>query len=403
MDLRKKLLGMAAAAALGILWSGGLNAAEPIKIGDLNSYTAEADFTQPYKNGWTLAVDEINAAGGVLGRPIQMDYRDDGGEPGKAVTAAEDLNTKDNVALLSGTYYSNVGVAVTNYAKQREKLFVATEPMSPDITWKQGNRYTFRLRANTYEQTAMLAEEAAKLPVKRWAIVAPNFKFGQDAAEAFTKLMKKARPDVEFVTTQWPELGKIDAGATVQALIKAKPEGIFCALFSDDLSAFVREGKVRGLLTDKVAGVGLLTGEPEYLDPMGAEAPQNWIVTGYPWYSITGAAHDKFVKDYEAKFNKTPGMGSLIGYTSAYAIKAMIEKAGSLDQDKLIHAMEGLTFQSVVGPITFRALDHQSTMGAWVGRTAVKDGKPIMVDWHYAEGPQYFPSDEEIKAMRPSD
>jgi branched-chain amino acid transport system substrate-binding protein len=248
----------------------------------------------------------------------------------------------------------------------------------------------------------MLAEEAAKLPAKRWAIVAPNFKYGQDAAAAFKKIMQQKRPDVEFVAEQWPELGKIDAGATVQALLQAKPEAIFCALFSQDLSAFVREGKVRGLLTDKVSVVGLLTGEPEYIDPMGAEAPVNWIVTGYPWYAIKGAAHEKFVADYEAKYKSTPGMGSLIGYVSAYAVKAMIQKAGSMDQDKLIQAMEGLTFDSVVGPITFRAIDHQSTMGAWVGRTALKDGKPIMVDWHYAQGEQYFPSDAEIKAMRPA-
>jgi branched-chain amino acid transport system substrate-binding protein len=394
---------MAAAALIGLAGGSIVQAAEPIRIGELNSYTSEADFTLPYKNGWIMAVDEINAAGGVLGRPLQMDFRDDGGEPGKAVTAAEELNTKDEVDLLAGTYYSNVGVAVTNYAKQRQKLFIATEPMSPDITWKQGNKYTFRLRSNTYSQSVMLAEEAAKLPAKRWAVVAPNFKFGQDAVEAFTKMMKKLRPDVEFVTTQWPELGKIDAGATVQALLQSKPDAIFCALFSDDLAAFVREGKVRGLLTDKVSVVGLLTGEPEYLDPMGAEAPQNWIVTGYPWYSITDPKHLKFINDYQAKFHHTPGMGSLVGYTSAYAIKAMIEKAGTLDQDKLIQAMEGLTFDSVAGPITFRAIDHQSTMGAWVGRTALKDGKPVMVDWHYDQGPQYFPTDAEIKALRPAD
>ena len=96
-------------------------------------------------------------------------------------------------------------------------------------------------------------------------------------------------------------------------------------------------------------------------------------------------------------------MGSLIGYVSASAIKSMIEKAGTTDQDKLIAAMEGLSFDSVVGPISFRALDHQSTMGTWVGRTAVKDGKPLMVDWHYAEGAQYFPPDSEIKTLRPAE
>lgn len=398
----KTWLGIAAMAATMVGFGTVGQAAEPIKIGEINSYTALADFTQPYKKGWQMAVEEINAAGGVIGRPLEVIARDDGGKPGNAVKIAEELTTKENVDLLAGTFFSHIGVAVTNYSKQRKKLFIATEPMSDDITWKQGHRYTFRLRPSTYLQSAMLAEEAAKLPAKRWAIVAPNYKFGQDAVAAFKKVMKAKRPDVEFVEEQWPALFKIDPGATVQALLRAKPDGIYSALFSRDLTAFVREAELRGLLKPDLTVVGLLTGEPEYLDPMGEEAPKNWIVTGYPWYAIEDPKHKKFIKDYQAKYNETPRMGSLVGYVFIQAIAAMIEKAGSTDQDAMISAMEDLTFDSVVGPITFRGLDHQSTMGTWVGRTAVKDGKPVMVNWHYAKGEDYFPTDEEIKALRGS-
>lgn len=398
----KTWLGIAAVAAMTASFGAVGQAAEPIRIGEINSYTALADFTQPYKKGWQMAVEEVNAAGGIIGRPLEIIARDDGGKPGNAVKIAEELTTKENVDFLAGTFFSHIGVAVTNYSKQRKKLFIATEPMSDDITWKQGHRYTFRLRPSTYLQSAMLAEVAAKLPAKRWAIVAPNYKFGQDAVAAFKKVMKAKRPDIEFVEEQWPALFKIDPGATVQALLRAKPDGIYSALFSRDLTAFVREAELRGLLTEDLTVVGLLTGEPEYLDPMGEEAPKNWIVTGYPWYAIEDPAHKKFIEDYQAKYNETPRMGSLVGYVFIQAITAMIEKAGTTDQDALIEAMEDLTFDSVIGPITFRGLDHQSTMGTWVGRTAVKDGKPIMVDWHYADGSDYFPSDDEIKALRGS-
>ena len=398
----KTWLGIAAVAAMTAGFGAVGQAAEPIRIGEINSYTALADFTQPYKKGWQMAVEEVNAAGGVIGRPLEIIARDDGGKPGNAVKIAEELTTKENVDFLAGTFFSHIGVAVTNYSKQRKKLFIATEPMSDDITWKQGHRYTFRLRPSTYLQSAMLAEVAAKLPAKRWAIVAPNYKFGQDAVAAFKKVMKAKRPDIEFVEEQWPALFKIDPGATVQALLRAKPDGIYSALFSRDLTAFVRDAELRGLLTEDLTVVGLLTGEPEYLDPMGEEAPKNWIVTGYPWYAIEDPAHKKFIEDYQAKYNETPRMGSLVGYVFIQAITAMIEKAGTTDQDALIEAMEDLTFDSVIGPITFRGLDHQSTMGTWVGRTAVKDGKPMMVDWHYADGSDYFPSDDEIKALRGS-
>ncbi len=397
MTLGQKLL--AGLAALGLSASAA-TAAEPIKIGEINSYTALADFTQPYKKGWQMAIEEINAGGGVLGRPLEVIARDDGGKPDNAIKIAEELTTKEKVDFLAGTFFSHVGMAVSNYAKQRKRLFIATEPLSDDLVWARGHRYTFRLRPSTYLQAAMLAEEAAKQPAKRWAIVAPNYKYGQDAVAAFKKVMKEKRPDVEFVEEQWPALFKIDPGATVQALIQAEPEAIYSVLFSRDLAAFVREAELRGLLTDDLTVVGLLTGEPEYLDPMGKEAPENWIVTGYPWYAIDDPKHKKFVEAYQSKYGETPRMGSLIGYVFIQAIQAMIEKAGSTEQDALIAAMQDLTFESVIGPVTFRGLDHQSTLGTWVGRTAVEDGKPVMVDWRYAPGDAYFPPDEEIRRMR---
>ena len=91
-------------------------------------------------------------------------------------------------------------------------------------------------------QTAMLVPDAAKLKKKRWAIVYPNYEYGQSATAAFKKLMKARQPDVEFVAEQAPPLGKIDAGAVAQALADAKPDAIFSSLFGPDLAKFVREG-----------------------------------------------------------------------------------------------------------------------------------------------------------------
>ena len=119
----------------------------------------------------------------------------------------------------------------------------------------------------------MLVPEAAKLKKKRWAVVYPNYEYGQSAAATFKELLKKAQPDVEFVAEQAPPLGKIDAGAVVQALADAKPDAIFNVLFGADLSKFVREGNTRGLFKGREV-VSLLTGEPEYLDPLKDEAPE---------------------------------------------------------------------------------------------------------------------------------
>jgi len=375
-------------------------AADTIKIGDVQTYSKLTNFTFPYRNGWQLALEEINNAGGVMGKKIEVISRDDQGKPGEAVKVAEELVSKDKVDLLMGSFFSNVGLAVTDFAGRNKVLYIAAEPLSDALVWAKGNRYTFRLRPSTYMQAAMLAVDASKNPAKRWATIAPNYAYGKDAVASFKKVLKAKRPDVQFVAEQWPALFKISAGAEIQALADAKPEAVYNVTFGSDLAKFVREGKLRGFF-ENVFMVSLLSGEPEYLDPLKGEAPEGWLVTGYPWYDIKTSAHTKFVKAYQAKFNDYPRTGSVVGYNTMYSAYYLLKKAGTTDTEKMIDAMEGLTFDSIIGPVSYRKIDHQSTMGAYVGYTALKDGKGIMVNWKFADGKNYLPSDAEVMKLRP--
>jgi branched-chain amino acid transport system substrate-binding protein len=251
-------------------------------------------------------------------------------------------------------------------------------------------------------QTAMLVPEAAKLGKKRWAIVYPNYEYGTSATAAFKQQMISSQPSgIEFVEIAVP-LGKIDAGPVVQALLDAKPDAIFSSLFATDLAKFVREGELRGLFRDRPV-FNLLGGEPEYLDPLKEEAPAGWYVTGYPWYALATPEHKRFLAAYQAKFKDYPRQGSVVGYSAVMAAAAAIRKARSTDTDKLVAAMQGLPVDTPFGKVTFRPLDHQSTMGAFVGRTAVKDGKGVMIDWRYADGRGYLPADDWVRAHRPAD
>jgi branched-chain amino acid transport system substrate-binding protein len=396
--IRQTMLGaVIAAVALVSLFA---SAAEPVRIGEINSYSRIPAFLLSYRKGWELAVDEVNAAGGVLGRPLEVLSRDDGGQTANAVTLANELVSGQGVALLAGTFLSNVGLAVSEFAKQRQVLFVASEPLTTKLTWEQGHPYTWRLRPSTYMQNVMLADAAAELPATRWATIAPNYEYGQSAVAEFKQLLRERRPEVEFVVEQWPALGKLEAGPTVQALLALEPEAIYNATFAGDLGKFVREGSVRGLFEGREV-VSLLTGEPEYLDPLGAEAPQGWIVTGYPWSQIDTPEHRAFLDAFTARWNEPPKLGAVVGYTMIKSIAAMIERAGSTETDAMIRAMAGLEVTSPFGPITWREIDHQATMGAFVGRTAVVDGKPTMVDWRYVDGAAVMPRDAEIRALRP--
>jgi branched-chain amino acid transport system substrate-binding protein len=393
------------AAGLAIAAAGMANTAraeDVIKIGEINSYSLLPAFTEPYRKGWQLAVEEINAAGGVNGKKLVVVSKDDGGKPADAQTAANELVSSENVAMLAGTFLSNIGLAVSDFANQKKVFFLAAEPLTDAVTWAKGNRYTFRLRPSNYMQAAMLVEEAAKLPAKRWATIAPNYEYGQSAVAVFKKLLSEKRPDIQWVDEQWPPQGKIDAGPVLQAVAAANPEAILNVTFGPDLVKLVREGNTRGVFKARKV-VSFLTGEPEYLDPLKDETPEGWIVTGYPWYSIKTPEHEAFLKAYQAKYNDYPRLGSIVGYQTIKSAAAIMAKAGSTDTDKMIAAAEGLAVPSPFGEISFRKIDHQSTLGAFVGKTAQKDGKGIMVDTVYRKGSDYLPSDAEVEKLRPKD
>ncbi|MFZ9507111.1 MAG: ABC transporter substrate-binding protein [Burkholderiaceae bacterium] len=394
--------GVAPAAMAALSPVGAWAQSGPIRIGEINSYKAQPAFLDPYRKGWEMALEEINAAGGVAGRKLEVIARDDGGNPGDAVRVAEELVSRERVDLLVGGFLSHIGLALTDFAKQKKIFFLASEPLTDKIVWQNGNRYTFRLRASTYMQTAMLVPEASTWKKKRWAIVYPNYEYGQSAAASFKTLLKKLQPDVEFVVEQAPALGKVDAGAVVQALADAKPDAIFNVLFGADLAKFVREGNTRGLFKGREV-VSLLTGEPEYIDPLKDEAPEGWLVTGYPWDQINTPEHKAFVDAYQKRFKDYPRLGSLVGYATLKAVGAGLAKAGGADTEKLIAAFRGLQFDSPVGKVLFRPQDHQSTMGAYVGRTTVRNGRGTMRDFRYADGAQFQPSDAEVAGMRPKD
>jgi branched-chain amino acid transport system substrate-binding protein len=247
----------------------------------------------------------------------------------------------------------------------------------------------------------MLAERAAKLPHTRWAVIGPNYEYGRRAWETFWERLRELRPGVQLAGEHWPALGKIEPGGYVAALLAQRPEALYIALFGSDWIAFAREAGRRGLFKD-LALVGILLGEPEYMDPLKLEAPEGMLVTGYPWYDIPAPAHQAFVQRFQKKTGKPPVAGSLVGYLTFLSIFEAIRKAGTTETEALVGALEGLRVPTPIGPISYRPFDHQSTMGAWVGTTRrdPKRGVGIMADWEYVPGEKVLPSEAEVRKLR---
>ena len=180
----------------------------------------------------------------------------------------------------------------------------------------------------------------------KWATIGPNYEYGKRAWETFRDRLKELKPDVQIVGEHWPTLGKIEPGPFVTAILNQNPDALYVSLFGSDWLAFVREAQKRGLF-QKTFVVGILLGEPEYIDPLKLEAPEGMLVTGYPWYDVEAARAQGVRRALQQEVTtSTPVLGSLVGYITYLSIFEAIRKAGGTDTDKLVAAFEGLKVET---------------------------------------------------------
>jgi branched-chain amino acid transport system substrate-binding protein len=311
------------------------------------------------------------------------------------------LTGTGKIDAVIGAGLSSTSLAAAAYAKQHRIIYIASHATTDALSLDGGNRYTLRVRSTIRGLVGALMEEARKKQPKRWALVLPNYEFGLKIAEAFKARLAKDFPGAEIVAEQYPAMGKMDVGATTQALLAAKPDAILNGMFGVDLPKFVREGELRGLFEGRQV-YSVLTGNPEFLRELKDEAPVGWIVTGWPYYAIERPENVAFVKAWRAKFNDEPGEAALNGYLAAKLLVAMVQKAGSRDTEKLLSAVDGLKFSSPAGDITMRGIDNQGNAPVYVGTVELVGGQGRMKDNHEIFTGPYLPTETEIKAARPN-
>ncbi len=391
----------ALAVSVSLALPVGVAAAEPIRIGEINSQGRASTASQAYRNGLSLALEQINESGGIHGRPLQLISRDDLGDADQAARNARELVSKEHVEVLTGTMLSDVALAVAREAARSKTVLVVGDALTDAITLDKGNRYTFRVRPSTYMLAAMLAEQAARMPGRRWAMVAPNYEYGQSAVASFKMLLKQARPDVEFVSDQWPAMGKIKADEVARAIRQSRPDAIFNATFGEDLQKFVQAGN-RQQLFNGVRVVSMTSAGAQSLDPSQSEAIRDWVAVGYPWDQINTPEHQRFLEAYLKKFSERPQLSAVLGYSTMMAIAGGLKKSEGGDGEVLLESLRGLHWSSPLGELSFRALDQQSTMGAFIGLVSQKDGRSTMREWRYLDGTAYLPPPTYVRGRRPA-
>jgi branched-chain amino acid transport system substrate-binding protein len=366
-----------AALLLSAVFCASLAYAQPVRVGDINSYEAFPAHLEPYRKGWRLAQEELNAAGGVHGRRIEVLSRDDAMRADDAVRHATELAAKEKVDVLMGGFTSGVSLALAEFAQRHKIVYVA----AASLNGGSANRYTFNLRPSAGMQASMLLPEAIRLKKKRWAIVYPHNMVDYAAVEGFRTRLMTEQPAVDAVYEQVVPLGQIDGWGIVRWIEDNEVQAVLSFLFGADLKDFVTAGRERNLF-DRVQVLNVLAGQPEDRALLAGIAPEGWWVTGYPAEDIGYGPHPRFVAQYRKRWGESPAAGSLYGYTALMSIAHAVRRAKSTDPEKLIKAFEDLQVPSPLGPLQWRR-DRRSTMGVFVGQLGKSGEHASMVRWRY--------------------
>jgi branched-chain amino acid transport system substrate-binding protein len=376
---RRALLAVVCAGALSLPFAAA--AQKTLKVGYPMILSGPgALFGEPSLKGAQMFVEEINAAGGVLGRKIELIPRDTKGNADEAVRVSRELILKDEVEFLVGTLTSAEGPAVSTIAKENKVVFIAPIPKTDQLTAKANlHPYVFRTASNTTIEGRTAAEIVAKWPVKRIGTMSPDYAYGQDATKAFVEHLKKLKPDVEIVDQQWPKLGEADYTPFINAQMAKKPEAVFSSLWGGHFLTFAKQAKPLGYfdaLSYNFVGVGEAA-SIESARTMGADYPvgiwgNTYDVNDWPDGPPAHKAYIDRLKAYTKQ--EHPSSWPITGYVAMQFLVEGIKKAGSTDSDKVAKALLDLTIDTPIGKQTLRARDHQANRGQFWGKT-VNDPK----------------------------
>ncbi len=378
-------------------------AAKEIKIGIVDCYSGPpATYTNDVRDAFKLEVDKINAAGGILGRKIVFTTRDSKFKVDIGLSAAKELIYRENVDILMGTINSALALAISDLVKKEKIPFFATFSKSAKITGEKGHRYVFSITENTALAGKAGAAGLAKRPYKKYWIAGDDYEYGHALADGVWTHLKQLKPDVELLGESWWKVGEPDFTPYITAILSAKPDAVIIATGGRDCVPFLKAAKATGF-NERVPFFMHTATELSTLKPLGLDGPEGVIGTSnYFFYYPESEANRQFVADFKTVYNREPAVGAVYGLLTAKFIVQAYQKAGKVKTSAFIDAVEDLTVDSPVGPVTMRACDHQATLPMFMGVTKKIAGQDFLMatDIVTIPGEAVMPSCEEIAAAR---
>ena len=380
-------------------------AEKPIKLGVMFIMSGPmGGYGKHGKQAVQMAVDEINVNGGILGRKVEAIFEDTKLKADIGAQIAKRFITEDKVDFIIGPTSSAVAVAVSKIAAENKKILILTQAAANSMTDDLFNPYQFSVLSNAMMHSRSGAYYMAAKPYKRWMCIGPDYNYGHESWAAFRDKLKELRPDVEFVGELWPKLMAGDYTPFIKKIAELKPDAVWSPLWGNDANNFIKQALPLGLFNNmKFAfpdGAAL-----ETLIPLGKDMPEGvYAAARYFFLTPDSDMNRKFVNAYRERFKEYPDYMADETYAGVYFIKAAVERAGTLDADKIIKAVERepLAWETPEGFKIMRKEDHSVVEDVVWGETiySAKYGFSILKNMEAIQAEQICRTPDELRAVR---
>ena len=371
---KQSLVVLAVTAAIGL--GSTVQAADTITIGGIYMMSGSASSYGKFaQQGSKLALDEINEAGGVLGKELRIKFEDSEGKPATAIQAARKLAFQEGAVGLMGLDSSGVAQGLVPVVPELGIPLIITHAATPDVTGKDCNAQSFRVSVNVNQNMKGAAMVAASTDAKKWTTIGPDYAFGHQSWEFFGDYLKELSADVELSgDPSFPRFGEEDFTPFINSVIDAKPEGVLISLWGGDLVNFIRQANNRNFFDQGFEVLMTVGAATEVLSAMGDKMPEGvWLGTRYWFGSHDNERNEAFVKKYIDAYDAPPSYNAEGAYVATYAYKAAIEAADSTDGEAIAKALRGIELDTPTGKLKLREGDNQALIGPTWGKTADMD------------------------------
>ncbi|MBI5250521.1 MAG: ABC transporter substrate-binding protein [Desulfomonile tiedjei] len=377
-------------------------AADTIRLGFVADISGiGATFYKSQKAAIDLFIEETNAAGGILGKKLELVVRDAQLKPDIGATVARELILSEKCDFLIGPTSSAVALAITKVANEFKKIVIFHTSNAEALTTTDFQPYMFQVVPNTGIEGRGMAVTLAQNPKNKFGYIGFDYAYGHDQYNAFSKKMAELKPDAKILETVWVKVAETNFSSYIPTLMAKNPDVIFASLWGAGLSTFIKQAKPYDLF--KKATFSSLF-DLDFLRVTGKDMPEGLV--GYarsPFYAIDTPQMKDFIKKYHDKFKEWPADWAIMAYDGLIALSEAMKKAESPDSEKVVKVLGGLKFKSLRGDRYIRAEDHMANVGIYVGTTAKDPTYPdflIMKDVKEVPAEKVWLSVEEIQKLR---